>query len=257
MAGTESVDSVTVEEPQAAVTRTCKKHGIPIMYERFDNNNVENHFLQGFYYCPKCEHELFVKEQKQAAKERHERLMRGVPHSYQSADLGQFDAKLIAPVIKWADNPRGFLCVTGSCGVGKTHLACAVQKRLNAAGAKGQLVFAAEMFLELRKSFGDKATVKEDAVLAKYAPDAPGAEPMIFDDVGAQKASEYTVDAWYKIIDRFNRHGNPVMVTTNLTPDEMVAMLGERTASRIMSGGVVEIVGEDRRVKKHWTEKYD
>lgn len=234
----------------------CHKHGVPKIFERWAHVSFPG-CTEGFHYCPACEHERIVREKEQEAKERYERLTRGVPHNYLHADIKQFDAKLIAPVIEWADKPRGFLCVTGSCGVGKTHLACAVQKHLNAAGAKGQLVFVREMFLRLRKSFGENAKEKEYAVFAQYAPDFNGAEPAIFDDVGVGKLSDYNIEVWDEIIDRYYRNKNPMMITTNLNVEELSKVLGDRAASRISSGSVIALIGEDRRLTGHWTEKYD
>jgi len=214
-----------------------------------------------FLYCPKCEEERLAMIEEENARKREARLIRDIPPHYRDADLRQFDPAVIAPVLKWAENPSGFLYVTGKVGAGKTHLACAVKKKLNADGRVSSLVFSADMFLALHKSFNSKKNAKadkadEDVIIKKYAPDS-GGDIAIFDDVGAQKVSDYTTDAWYKIIDRRYRNNSPTMFTTNLSPEELDLRLGDRIISRIVSGTVFNFPGDDRRIKKHWTEKYD
>jgi len=204
-----------------------------------------------FLYCPKCEEERLAQIEAEKAREREARLIHAIPPHYRDADLRQFDPAVIAPVLKWSENPTGFLYVTGKVGVGKTHLACAVKKKLNADGRVSSLVFSADMFLSLYKSFNSRknAEAEEDAVIGKYAPES-GGDIAIFDDVGAQKVSDYTTDAWYKIIDRRYRNNCPTMFTTNLSPDELDRRLGDRIISRIISGVVFEFPGEDRRLQK-------
>jgi DNA replication protein DnaC len=233
----------------------CRKHGVPLSFEPFPDNDV----CPGRWYCPACAEEIERKAAAAEAEARHRQLLRGIPPRYQTANFGDFAPADIAPVVKWAKAPAGFIYVHGTCGVGKTHLICAVQKQFNADGVFSDLVFSSEMFLQLHKSFGRNAADMEDAIIAKYAPFS-GASVVLFDDVGAQKISDYTVDAWYKIVDRRYRQNLPTFFTSNLTPKELAATLGDRTASRIQSGTLLELKGEDKRMKKrkaHWTEKYD
>jgi DNA replication protein DnaC len=245
-----TTSNTTLDAPEL-----CRKHGISLLFEPYPDNSIS----AGRWYCPACAEENERMAAMTEAAARHRRIIRGIPPHYQIASLGDFAEADIAPVVKWTKAPAGFIYVHGACGVGKTHLACAVQKRLNADGVFSDLVFSAEMFLQLHKSFGRNPADMEDAVIAKYAPFS-GVSIALFDDVGAQKVSDYTVDAWYKIVDRRYRHNLPTFFTSNLTPKELAATLGARTASRIISGALFELTGEDRRTKKHkahWTEKYD
>jgi len=244
----------TDNQSDPASTKTyCRKHKI----ERIPIETlVANPWGIVFLYCPECEEERLAEIEAEKARERQARLTRGIPPHYRDADLRQFDPTTIAPVLKWAENPSGFLYVTGKVGAGKTHLACAVKKKLNADGRDSSLVFSTDMFLALHKSFNRKANAEEDAVIGKYAPESGGGI-AIFDDVGAQKVSDYTVDAWYKIIDRRYRNNCPTMFTTNLTPEELEDTLSDRVISRILSGAVFNFPGDDRRIQKHWTDKFD
>jgi DNA replication protein DnaC len=233
---------------------TCQKHGVPFVYERYTDAPGGNNY-GGFYYCPVCTAQEEKQARDEAVKKRFAVATRGIPPHYHNAELSQFDAKLIAPAIEWARNPRGHLFVTGGCGVGKTHLACAVQKQLNTDGRRGSLVFSADMFLELRKSFSKNSGAAEKDVLEKYAPEN-GWGITIFDDVGAQKDSDFTFQTWYNIMNRRSNNNCPTMITTNLSITDVHKELGDRTASRMLSGRYIELSGEDRRMKKHWTDKY-
>ncbi|GBU21046.1 hypothetical protein R80B4_00935 [Fibrobacteres bacterium R8-0-B4] len=241
--------------PTASTTTLCRTHNVPRI-------PLEMPFAQKhgvvLSYCPKCEEEKMIAEAEREAARLQRRVLRGVPPHYHGADLRQFDAAAVAPALKWAENPAGFLFIGGSVGTGKTHLACAVQKKLNADGRKSALVFSSEMFLLLHRSFSKNKDggLVEDEVVDKYA-SKRGGDIAIFDDVGVHKVSDYTTEAWFKIIDRRYRNDSPTMITTNLTPKELAAAVGDHNSSRIMSGAWVEFKGEDRRLKKHWTEKFD
>lgn len=230
----------------------CSKHGVVKVFQAFDDNLI----TPGRWYCPECDAQNERRLAEEAARQKAERLIRCIPYHYQGAALSDFDAAEIGQVLKWASAPEGFVYVTGECGTGKTHLACAVQKKLNADGRDSTLAFSAEMFLQLHKSFGRNSEVAEDRIINRYAPENGGGI-IILDDVGAQKISDYTVDAWYKIIDRRYRLGCPTMITTNLSPKELTEVLGDRTTSRILSGVRLRLTGPDRRIKAHWTEKFD
>lgn len=235
-----------------ATVEVCRKHGVPFVREMINGAGFDREIT----YCPKCEAERINAAREEEARKRRERLLEGIPFHYQGADLSQFDRDLIAVVLDWVKNPKGFLYVHGDIGVGKTHLACAVKKDFNARGIRSRLVFSGEMFLNLRKSFNKKTDDYEAGVVEKYAMDSDR-RPVIFDDVGAQKTSEYTTIAWFNIIDPRYRSDSPTMITTNLSKSQLVGPVGDRAQSRICSGLELELTGKDRRVREHWTSKFD
>ena len=234
------------------MAEVCRKHGVPFMREIVSGGIGDREIT----YCPKCQSELIKAAREQEARERHERLVDGIPLHYQGAELSQFDRDLIAAVLEWAKDPKGFLYVSGGSGAGKTHLACAVKKDFNVRGISSRLVFSGEMFLQLRKSYWKNSEEREADVVAAYAPSGDR-RPVIFDDVGAQKISETTADAWFNIIDRRYRSDGPTMITTNLSEAELADALSLRVQSRICSGLSLVLPGKDRRVREHWTSKFD
>jgi DNA replication protein DnaC len=85
-------------------------------------------------------------------------------------------------------------------------------------------------------------------IIHRCAPDNDYKSLCIFDDIGAQKLSDYVLERWYNIIDRRSSMKKPTLFTTNFSPKEIFATMGDRIASRICSGIVYELKGSDRRL---------
>ena len=70
----------------------------------------------------------------------------------------------------------------------------------------------------------------------------------MIDDIGAEKASEWTAERLYTIVDHRYANCLPLMVTSNLPPSKLTEQTGERTASRLAEMcQVVAMTGTDRR----------
>ena len=73
--------------------------------------------------------------------------------------------------------------------------------------------------------------------------------PLILDDIGAEKTSDWSLQTLYTIIDRRYRNEYRTIITSNLTPQELGYKLGDRIASRIAGMcKVIELKGKDRRL---------
>jgi DNA replication protein DnaC len=71
---------------------------------------------------------------------------------------------------------------------------------------------------------------------------------VVFDDIGANKCSEYENQQFLNVLDERIVNGKSNIYTGNLTTAEL-SVLGVRTASRIKGGTVLELKGADRRGK--------
>jgi DNA replication protein DnaC len=161
------------------------------------------------------------------------------------------------------------LFITGKVGTGKTHLLAAIVDRL-ARLHKRKLfskcyldyyfdgvykdycnydeypiiyVPASELFSKIRVSFEDRNT---GGIMEKYQ----NCGLLIIDDLGVEKTTEFTVEYIYKIIDSRYRNLKPVIVTSNLTDDELKEKLSERIISRIyeICKGI-KLEGKDYRLE--------
>jgi DNA replication protein DnaC len=207
-------------------------------------------------HCSFCAEDYKLQEEKRRKQEKEAleffRLTHGIPQKFISARLTDFEN--ILPILNWLEEPKGFLFIHGPCGSGKSHLAAAIKYFFNTNRFEARLVFSSDMFLELRKTFNNKKGESESefSVIEKYAPtEQRGIKLCIFDDIGAQKISEYAIEAWYDIIDRRYRNDNPTIFTSNLSLKEISICMTDRIASRLASGNIFELTGRDRRIKRN------
>jgi DNA replication protein DnaC len=97
--------------------------------------------------------------------------------------------------------------------------------------------------MELRHVFsGHCRTTEKDAI------DFYGSRAfLVLDDLGAEKASEFTVASLSVILDRRIREGLPTVVTTNLTLGEIGDAFGERISSRLCEFCLISLSAPDFR----------
>ena len=78
--------------------------------------------------------------------------------------------------------------------------------------------------------------------------DCQNARLLVIDDVGAEKASEWTQERLYSVIDHRYANCLPLIVTSNLPPAKLAEQTGDRAASRLAEMcKVVAMTGTDRR----------
>ena len=74
---------------------------------------------------------------------------------------------------------------------------------------------------------------------------------LILDDLSAESKTEYMQEIVYNVVDSRYRAGKPLIVTTNLTGDELKApadLTNQRTFSRLFEMCIpIEVAGNDRR----------
>lgn len=157
---------------------------------------------------------------------------------------GKSVAKEIA--MNWdVESVRGIL-FSGSPGVGKTHLACAVVNRLIEHG-----IFA--YFLPTVR------IPKEDTSAVERLSDPEEIPVLVLDDLGAEKGTERALECLYSIIEGRLWNEAPTFVTTNfgfpkplsLRLSETKAGYGERFVSRLSKACELVLVGgSDMRIEE-------
>lgn len=145
---------------------------------------------------------------------------------------------------------KRLLPVSG-CGAGKTHLAVALAKQALTLGHTLKFATEGELVDGIRASYDDKSQESEAQILRDYGQ----AWLLVLDDVGTADVKAMSLN-WYQakvyaVIDKRYRESRPVVLTTNLPPDEFAARLGPRVMSRLEDmGGGVHLDGPDRRRMK-------
>lgn len=134
------------------------------------------------------------------------------------------------------------LLLHGNTGTGKTHQGYGA---LRAIGNAAIVVpWVATTTANLYAAMRPRKGVDTEAEFERYA----GTPLLLLDDLGAAKASEWTEEVTYRLID--HRYGQclPSIFTTNLLLRMLRDNLGDRTASRLMEMTTpVELEGADRR----------
>jgi DNA replication protein DnaC len=138
---------------------------------------------------------------------------------------------------------RENLFLWGEAGRGKTHLACAIARKLLWEGHRVEFIKPRILMMELRA----KDSQQQLRMLREY-----GQIPvLIFDEFGRGNDSEFTCDNMRDILDfrDFNWQGGMVM-TSNFSPEEIAEKMGDSIPSRILKNfKIVKVGGEDMRLK--------
>ncbi len=186
-----------------------------------------------------------------------------LPPIYEHCRLDNYDASDNPSALKAAEsfaagNLRSLLLL-GSAGTGKTHLAvgaaraaerdeviemtgsnsCRIQQRARRALFCPVLILAGDLRRAVRG--GDDP---EDG--------CRDADILVLDDWGAERSTDYVLEALERIVDVRYLYRRPTIVTSNL-PDvaAVLARYGDRMLSRFSEcGAVVTLRGRDRRPER-------
>lgn len=129
-----------------------------------------------------------------------------------------------ASVLLWS---KGF-------GAGKTHLARGVQRCIIEAGGTALFKLVAEMLAAIRASYDSAGGPNELAIVSQMAQ----SRLLIWDDLGKEYVSSRALP-WFhnivfRVLDERYRHGQSVLVTSNVDPKMLPQVIGGASASRLM-----------------------
>lgn len=160
---------------------------------------------------------------------------------------------------EWLKDKTNNILITGkNAGTGKTHLAVALMKYIgvnhpvdkihpnNPGRLANDIIFISftELMMEIRNSYND-STSTDYQIIEKYS----NIPYLFIDDIGAEKTSEHTVSVLYMIINKRYTKMLPTITTTNMTSKQMSETYHQRIVSRLASGVVVVLEGQDQRLK--------
>lgn len=171
--------------------------------------------------------------QEEAAKTRHlERLMAtsGLRRSMAWLTFGNFNAyapDLEAALVTcqaFAEAPDGWVYLHGTFGNGKTHLLAATAMRLIERRIGALYVVVPEFLDRIRRSFNADADEAFDELWRRIE----SCDVLLLDDLGAEKASPWVTERLYTLIDGRYRDRAPMVVASNLSPEQIGGRIGSR-----------------------------
>lgn len=128
------------------------------------------------------------------------------------------NAKISDAMMRYTDNFSEFrrngkgLLLHGTVGTGKTYYAACIANKLIDKGYRIMMTNFARLTNQIQGTFDGKQELIDS--LNRY-------ELLIIDDLGAERKSEFMLEQVFNIVDSRYRSGLPMIITTNLTTDEL------------------------------------
>jgi DNA replication protein DnaC len=144
---------------------------------------------------------------------------------------------------RWAPNKTGVL-LYGPPGRGKTHLMAAFGKRWADAGMTVGYNTMSGLLALLRRGFDEDVFSQRLRLVSGRVP------LLLLDDLGVEKATEWTTEILYTIVNTRLESGLPLFVTTNCTEAELEKKFHSRIVSRLKEMCTwIEVGGRDWRAE--------
>ncbi|MBC7234885.1 MAG: ATP-binding protein [Chloroflexi bacterium] len=129
---------------------------------------------------------------------------------------------------EFAENPRGWLLLTGPYGSGKTHLAAAIANYRVEKGLPALFVVVPDLLDYLRGAYAPNSTITYDERFSQVRE----IEVLILDDLGTQNATPWAAEKLYQLLNYRYNAALPTVITTNQSPEEMDPRLASRLRDR-------------------------
>ena len=142
----------------------------------------------------------------------------------------------------------GNLLFSGDTGLGKTFLSACIARTVADRGYSVVYESAGHLFskLERAKFSGDEQAREE---VKKYN----DCDLLIVDDLGTEMPGQFTTAALYALVNDRLLAGKAMIVSTNLTVEDLSRRYSSQIASRLRGSFTrVAFLGDDIRVKKNW-----
>lgn len=176
----------------------------------------------------------------------------GIPKKYHNVLFNQLLG--ITDMVSYAQEmaDRGHsITFTGPCGVGKTHLAICLMRRIWI-----KLFNADRDNLPAYKSYSDLLNNIKQAWTGnpqdeyRWINKLSTVPLLVLDDVGVGNHTDWSRSIIYQVVDKRYRDCRQTIITTNLSIAKFAEVVDDRIASRLCDGIAVEMSGKDWRVQK-------
>jgi DNA replication protein DnaC len=136
---------------------------------------------------------------------------------------------------KFAEDPRGWLILTGPHGSGKTHLAAAIANFASESGVMPLFIMVPDLLDHLRATFNPDSPVSYDRRFEEIR----NSELLVLDDLGTQSTTPWAREKLYQL---FNHRYNAALPTV-VTTAEPIESLDARINTRMRDVRISKING--------------
>jgi DNA replication protein DnaC len=146
----------------------------------------------------------------------------------------------------YAEEPEGWLLLTGTYGCGKTHLAAAIANARIDLGYPVLFMVAPDLLDHLRGTFNPTSEVNYDDLFEQLR----STSLLVLDDLGAQSSTPWAQEKLFQLLNHRYNAQLPTVITTNQRLEE----LEPRLRSRLMDANLVNhfaIIAPDFRSGKN------
>lgn len=203
-------------------------------------------------YCEACE--PAAREQFEAQREalELERIAKaaGLAPAHRKVTIDRLRENQRAAAVQYLGNPFGNMMLVGESGTGKTWTAVAVLRELmRRQTGTGRWMSMPWLFASIRDWMADERASRFK--LTQYVDALLNHDYIVLDDLGAHRATDWAIETLYLVLHRWELLDKPggLIVTTNLSLEEISRTFGDRVASRLAHGcRLVKLEGQDLRL---------
>ena len=138
----------------------------------------------------------------------------------------------------FAQEPKGWVVLTGASGCGKTHLAAAVANSCIVNGHTVLFIVVPDLLDHLRATFSPSSDITYD----EFFEQVRNVPLLILDDLGTQSSTPWAQEKLYQIINHRYNARLPTVITTN-----RIEELDERLRTRLTDASLSQVYVVEQR----------